>query len=189
VPRRDFLRASTVGAGTALGGLVGLGVDLRSAVARAQELRIKAVKAGPKRLPLLLGRLWDPRHTIDGKIVNIQGSTQSAQRGHPLPERGPPSSISSTSTRTVPPRVLHRAPAAGSGEEWDLERVMDRVAELVNKMRDESFLERLANGKLVNMMPAIFSLGGAMLDVECDHVQQKLMRGLEIVAIENQACI
>jgi formate dehydrogenase major subunit len=66
---------------------------------------------------------------------------------------------------------------------------MDRVAELVQKTRDESFVERLGNGKLVNMTPAIFSLGGATLDNEWNHVQQKLMRGLGIVAIENQARI
>jgi len=36
---------------------------------------------------------------------------------------------------------------------------------------------------------AIFSLGGATLDNEWNHIQQKLMRGLGIVAIENQARI
>ncbi len=66
---------------------------------------------------------------------------------------------------------------------------MDRVAELVKKTRDESCLERLPKGKLVNMTPAIFSLGGATLDVEWNHVQQKLIRGLGIVATENQVRI
>jgi formate dehydrogenase major subunit len=72
---------------------------------------------------------------------------------------------------------------------WDLDRAMDRVADLVKKTRDETFIERLENGQLVNMTPAIFSLGGATLDNEWNHVQQKLMRGLGIVAIENQARI
>jgi formate dehydrogenase major subunit len=66
---------------------------------------------------------------------------------------------------------------------------MTRVAELVKKSRDETFVERLDNGKLVNMTPAIFSLGGATLDNEWNHIHQKLMRGLGIVAIENQARI
>ena len=47
----------------------------------------------------------------------------------------------------------------------------------------------LPNGKLVNATTAIFSLGGATLDIEWNHIQQKLMRGLGIVAIENQARI
>ena len=86
-------------------------------------------------------------------------------------------------------RVLHRAPGAADWEEWDLDRAMTRVAELVKKTRDETFIERLDDGKLVNMTPAIFSLGGATLDNEWNHIHQKLMRGLGIVAIENQARI
>ena len=35
----------------------------------------------------------------------------------------------------------------------------------------------------------IFALGGATLDNEWNHLQQKLMRGLGVVAIENQARI
>jgi formate dehydrogenase major subunit len=66
---------------------------------------------------------------------------------------------------------------------------MNRVAELVKKTRDETFVERLADGTLVNSTTAIFSLGGATLDNEWNHVQQKLLRGLGIVPIENQARI
>ena len=66
---------------------------------------------------------------------------------------------------------------------------MDRVAELVKKTRDETFIERLQNGKVVNTTTGIFALGGATLDIEFNHLQQKLMRGLGIVAIENQARI
>jgi formate dehydrogenase major subunit len=85
--------------------------------------------------------------------------------------------------------VLHRDPGAADWEEWDLNRAMQRVAELVKKARDEHFIERLQNGKLVNATTAVFSLGGATLDIEWNHLQQKLMRGLGIVSIENQARI
>jgi formate dehydrogenase major subunit len=85
--------------------------------------------------------------------------------------------------------VLHRAPGASDWEVWDLERAMNRVAELVKKTRDDTFVETLPNGKLVNMTPSIFSLGGATLEIEFNHIHQKLMRGLGIVAIENQARI
>jgi formate dehydrogenase major subunit len=52
VTRRDFLRAAGAAAsGTALGGLVGLGADLRPTVARAQELRIKDARAVPSICP------------------------------------------------------------------------------------------------------------------------------------------
>ena len=66
---------------------------------------------------------------------------------------------------------------------------MDRVAELVKKARDEPFVERMPNGKVVNHSLGIFSLGGATIDNEWNHMQQKLLRGLGVVAIENQARI
>jgi formate dehydrogenase major subunit len=66
---------------------------------------------------------------------------------------------------------------------------MNRVAELVKKTRDDTFIERLPSGKLVSMTPAIFALGGATLEIEFNHIHQKLMRGLGVVAIENQARI
>ena len=70
-----------------------------------------------------------------------------------------------------------------------LDEALDRVAELVSRTRDETFIERLANGKAVNATTGIFALGGATLDIEFNQLQQKLMRGLGIVAIENQARI
>ena len=78
---------------------------------------------------------------------------------------------------------------AATTAQWDLDRAMDRVAELIQKTRDETFLERDPNGKTLMMTPSIFSLGGALLDDEWNHAHQKLMRGLGIVAIENQARI
>jgi formate dehydrogenase major subunit len=70
-----------------------------------------------------------------------------------------------------------------------LDWAMDRVAELTKKMRDETFMERLSDGTIVNHTTAVFALGGATLDNEWNHLQQKLMRGLGVVAIENQARI
>ena len=50
---------------------------------------------------------------------------------------------------------------------------MNRITELMKKTRDETFIEKLPNGKLVNMTPAIFALGGATLEVEFNHICQK----------------
>jgi len=127
-------------------------------------------------------------HTVDDKIVNIEGDPRSPHNEGTLCPKGA-ATYQLHVNPNRPTTVLHRAPGATQWEEWDLDRAMNRVAELVRKTRDETFLERLPSGKLVNMTPAIFSLGGATLDVEWNHIQQKLMRGLGIVAIENQARI
>jgi formate dehydrogenase major subunit len=186
--RRDFLRGTATAAGTALGGLVATGADLRPTIARAQELRIKTAKVTPSVCPYCSVGCATLVHTIDGKIVNIEGDPRSPfSEGTLCPKGAAIYQLHVNPNR--PTKVLHRAPGAAAWEEWDLERAMDRVAELVKKTRDETFVERLPNGTLVNMTTAIFSLGGATLDIEWNHLQQKLMRGLGIVAIENQARI
>src|SRR3989454_11563591 len=74
VSRRDFLRlTANAGAGTAIGGLVGLGVTLAPATARAQELRIKDAKTTPSICPFCSVGCATLIHTVDGKIVNIEG--------------------------------------------------------------------------------------------------------------------
>jgi formate dehydrogenase major subunit len=187
--RRDFLRASTsAAAGTALGGLVGLGATLGPATARAQELRIKDAKAVPSVCPYCSVGCATLVHTVNGRIVNIEGDPRSPHNEGTLCPKG--AAIYQLHINpNRPTQVLHRAPGATAWEVWDLERAMDRVAELVKKTRDETFVERLPNGTLVNSTTALFSLGGATLDNEWNHVQQKLMRGLGIVPIENQARI
>jgi formate dehydrogenase major subunit len=189
ISRRGFLRASAgTATGTAIAGLAGLGADLAPTLARAQELRIKSAKATPSVCPYCSVGCATLVHTIEGKIVNVEGDPRSPHNEGTLCPKG--AAIFQLHVNPNRPiKVLHRAPGATDWEEWPLDRAMDRVAELVKKTRDETFIERLPNGKLVNMTPAIFSLGGATLDNEWNHIHQKLMRGLGIVAIENQARI
>ena len=186
--RRDFFKLSgTSAAGSALGGLAGLGASLAPAVAGAQELRIKDAKTVPSLCPYCSVGCATLVNTIDGKIVNIEGDPRSPHNEGTLCPKG--AAIFQLHVNpNRPTKVLHRAPGATGWEEWDLERAMDRVAELVKKTRDETFLESL-DGKAVNCTTAIFSLGGATLDNEWNHIHQKLMRGLGIVPIENQARI
>ena len=188
--RRDFLKASSSGAlaGTALGTLTAVGASLAPAVAQAQQLRIEHAKATPSVCPYCSVGCATLVHTIGGKIVNIEGDPRSPHNEGTLCPKG--AAIYQLHVNpNRPTKVLHRAPGATEWEVWDLERAVSRVAELVKKTRDETFVERLENGKLVNATTAIFSLGGATLDCEWNHAQQKLMRGLGVVAIENQARI
>ena len=189
VSRRDFFKVSaSAAAGTAVGGLAGLGADLGPAVARAQEARIKDAKAYPSVCPYCAVGCGTLVHTVDGTIVNIEGNPKSpVNEGTLCPKGAAIYQLHINPNRAT--KVLHRAPGATEWEAWDLERAMDRVAELVKKTRDETFVERTADGRALNHTLAIFSLGGATMDNEWNHPQQKLLRGLGVVAIENQARI
>ena len=193
VSRRDFLKvAGATMAGTAVGGVLALGGDLRPQVVHAQEARVKEAKAYPSVCPYCAVGCGILVHVTgegkDRQIINIEGNPESpVNYGNLCPKGAATYQLHVNPNRLT--KVLHRAPGATQWEVWELDRAMDRVAELVKKTRDETFIEKLPNGKVVNQTPAIFSLGGATMDNEWNHIHQKLMRGLGIIAIENQARI
>jgi formate dehydrogenase major subunit len=190
VSRREFVRVSAagIGSGTALGSLLGLGANLAPATIRAQQLRIKDAKATPSVCPYCAVGCATIVRTIGNEIVNIEGDPRSPHNeGCLCPKGAAIYQLHKNPNRAT--RVLHRKPGATGWDEVELDWAMDRVAELVKKTRDETFIERLENGTLVNHTTAIFALGGATLDNEWNHMQQKLLRGLGVVAIENQARI
>ncbi len=187
ISRRDFGRL-LAGGGTAVSGLLGAGMSLASAAARAQQLRISDAKATPSICPFCAVGCATVIHTVEGRVVNIEGDVRSPHSEGTLCPKG--AAIFQLHVNpNRPTQVLHRAPGAAEWEVWDLDRAMSRVAELTKKTRDETFMERLDDGQQVNCTTSIFSLGGATLDNEWNHIQQKLMRGLGIVPIENQARI
>jgi formate dehydrogenase major subunit len=189
ITRRQFLTASGAAmSGTAIGSLLGLGADLTPKAHAAEELRIKNAKVHPSVCPYCAVGCGTLIHTVDGQIVNIEGNPESPVNfGNLCPKGAAIYQLHVNPSRLT--KVLHRAPGASDWEVWELERAMDRVAELTKKARDETFVELLPNGKLVNSTAAIFSLGGATIDNEWNHIHQKLLRGLGVVAIENQARI
>jgi len=190
VSRREFLQISAAGIGpaTALGSLLGLGASLVPAAARAQQLRIRDAKATPSVCPYCSVGCAMIIHTIGNEIVNIEGDKRSPHNeGCLCPKGAATYQLLKNPNRAT--RVLHRKPGAGEWDEVELDWAMGRIAQLVKKTRDETFVEGLDDGTMVNQTTGIFSLGGATLDNEWNHMQQKLMRGLGVVAIENQARI
>src|SRR5216110_2662333 len=189
ISRRDSMRVSAASGGAAaLGGLVGLGADLAPTLAAAAELRIKDAKTYPSICPYCSVGCATLVRTVDGKIANIEGDPRSPHNeGTLCPKGAAIYQLHVNPNRST--KVLHRKPGASDWDVVELEWAMDRVAELIKKTREETFIEKLPNGKLVNMTPAIFALGGATLDNEFNHVCQKFWRGLGVVAIENQARI
>src|SRR2546426_10175488 len=145
--RRDFLKASsgTALTGTALGTLAAVGGSLAPTVARAQALRIKHAKATPSVCPYCSVGCATLVHTVEGRIVNIEGDPRSPHNeGTLCPKGAAIYQLHVNPNRAT--KVLHRAAGASEWEGWDLDRAMDRVAALVKKTRDETFVERLENG-------------------------------------------
>lgn len=195
VNRRQFLKTS--GAGFALGGLAGLGLDLRPVQAAVQHLKIAGAREVPSVCPYCAVGCGQLVHVRDGQIINIEGNPDSPiNRGTLCPKGAATYQLVVNPLRHT--RVWYRAPGAS---EWDktktLEWAMDQIAQRVQATRDETFREfaevpgpdGTPARKLVNHTLAIASLGGATMDNEWNYVQAKLMRALGVVFIENQARI
>ncbi len=189
VSRRGFLKLSGVAvAGTALGGVASLGTDLSPAHAAAQSLRIKNAKVFPSVCPYCAVGCGTLVHVANGQIINIEGNPDSPiNQGNLCPKGAAIYQLHVNPNRQT--QVLHRAAGATQWETMDLNTAMDMVAQRVKKTRDDTFTVQDATGKKVMASEAIFSLGGATMDNEWNHVQQKLMRGLGVTPIENQARI
>jgi formate dehydrogenase major subunit len=186
--RRDFVRLSG-GVSAALGALGALGVSLAPTVAHARALRIQNAKSVPTICPYCAVGCGMIAHTINNQVVNIEGNPDSpVSEGNLCPKGAASYQLAVNERRWT--TVKYRAPNSDQWEDRPLDWAMDRIAQLVKQTRDDTFQERTADGSRTLMnTTALFSLGGATIDNEWNYAHSKLMRGLGIVAIENQARI
>jgi formate dehydrogenase major subunit len=125
----------------------------------------------------------------NGKPIHIEGDPRSPVNQGTLCPKG----ASTLGVLLSPQRlnkVLYRAPYATDWEEKPLDWAMTRIAQLTKQTRDDSFVEKLPDGRIVNHTVGVGSLGGATLDNEENYLIKKLFGGgLGMVSIENQARI
>jgi len=187
VSRRDFLRVTAgAGAGTAIGGLVGLR-DARACSRRGAGAPHPRCEVDPQYLPILLRRLCDARAGQSDRIVNIEGDPRSpTTKARCAPRRRDLSTPRQSQRQT---KVLHRKPGASSWEVVEA-RVGDGPrGELTKKTRDDTFIEKLAQRQVVNMSPAIFASAVRRSTRVQPCVPEVSGAGSGVVAIENQARI
>jgi len=193
VSRRDFLKLSATG--FAVGSMMAV-MDVRPAQARARSLKIAGAKEVPSVCPYCAVGCGTLISVRDGQVINIEGNPDSPiNRGTLCPKGAASFQLAVNPNRMT--KTLYRRPGGTEWEELELERAMDMVAERVKATRDATWVETVAiknadgteTQKRVNHSLAIFSLGGATMDNEWNYVQLKLMRGLGLPAIENQARI
>ena len=123
----------------------------------------------------------------NGKPIQIEGDPRSPINEGTLCPKG----AATLGLLTAPDRlgtIRHRAPYSDHWEDRPLDWAMDRIAMLVKRTRDETFVTALPDGTPVNHTFAIGSLGGATLDNEENYLIKKLFGGgLGMIWIENQA--
>ena len=127
------------------------------------------------------------------RVVNIEGDPDHPINEGSLCSKGMAMAQINTVDGEVNPRrlqkVQYRAPGDNKWVEKDWDWAMARIAERVKETRDKYFIETDSEGRMVNRLEAIASLGGAALDNEECSLITKAIRSLGLVYIEHQARI
>jgi formate dehydrogenase major subunit len=128
-------------------------------------------------------------YTKGGEVIDIEGNPDSPINEGTLCPKG----ANTFQLHHNPHRAKHvlwRAPFSDRWEQKPLAWAMERIAQLVKKTRDEGYIEKNSDGRYVNHVRNMGSLGGATLDNEENYLIKKLFGvGLGVVSIENQARI
>ena len=171
------------------------GQDVRAEAARStasETLRPRleqADKVGTSVCPFCAVGCGQLVYAKNGRPIHIEGDPRSPVNQGTLCPKGSGTLGVLLSPQRIN-KVLYRAPHATGWEERPLEWAMDRVAALTKQARDDTFVDRLPDGKLVNHTLGVASMGGATLDNEENYLIKKLFGGgLGMVTIENQARI
>ena len=124
----------------------------------------------------------------DGQVTHIEGDPASPiSRGRLCPKGQASKSYVQSPLREY--KVKYRRPYGNAWEELSLDDAMQMIAERLVRTRAETWQEKTDTGTPANRTLAIANLGGATLDNEENYLIKKLLYGLGIVQVENQARI
>ena len=121
----------------------------------------------------------------DEKVVQIEGDPDSpVSRGRLCPKGSATLQLTTGAARLH--EVRYRPPHARDWQRLDLDTAMDMIADRVIATRREGWQWK-QDGERVARTMGIASLGGATLDNEENYLIKKLLTGLGVVQVENQA--
>lgn len=186
ISRRNFLK---------IGGATGLFLAFGSRNARAQvtsrveNLKIFNAKESKVICPFCSVGCGAIIHSREGRMINIEGDSEHPiNRGTLCPKGAGAIQLGGNSpTRFL--RPLYRAPYSDHWEEKSWDWMIERIARLIKKTRDDTFERTNANGQVVNRQQGFALIGGS-----CNHNEEcyawiKLTRSLGCVNIDNHARI
>jgi formate dehydrogenase major subunit len=187
--RRQFLGLGAAGAGVL--GVSTLGFDVSKAAQVKQHLRIDGATVSRSVCPYCAvgcALLAYTKKDTSGKVelLQIEGDPDSPVNEGTLCPKGASSLQLAISRRRVP-SPLYRAPGAAEFKPATWDFVLNKLAENIKASRDRTFITQDANGNTVNRCEGIAFAGGAAFSSEEGYLATKLMRGLGIVHLEQQA--
>ena len=189
VTRRQFLKAGAAGAGV-LGASV-LGFDVAQARQVQQHLRIEGATVSHTVCPYCAvgcAMLAYTKKAANGKVelLQLEGDPDSpVNEGRLCPKGATALQLAVSRRRVTSPQ--YRAPGAAGWTTVSWDFALDKLAQNIKASRDRTFVTTDADGNLVNRTEGIAFAGGAAFSSEEGYFATKVMRGLGIVYLEQQA--
>jgi formate dehydrogenase major subunit len=189
--RREFLKRGAVGAGALYVSSLGFDVDVARATTVKQRLRIEGATLSHSVCPYCAvgcSLLAYTRKNGNGSVelLQIEGDPDSpVNEGTLCPKGATAMELAISKRRFQAP--LYRAAGADEwkGVSWDF--VLDKLARNIKNARDGTFVTKDEDGNVVNRCEGIAFAGGAAFSNEEGYLATKLMRGLGVVFLEQQA--
>jgi len=115
-------------------------------------------------------------YTKGGKLIDIEGNPESPINEGTLCPKGANAFQLAVNPHRVT-QVLYRAPFSNQWETRPLDWALDQIALRIKKARDADFTVRNEEGRLLNSVRSIGTLGGATIDNEENYLIKKLFGG------------
>lgn len=179
------------GAGAIAASGLGFDVALAESTRVKQQLRIEGAAEAHSICPYCavgcaLIAYVRPRPGGAIELLQIEGDPDSPVNEGRLCPKGATAMQLAVSPRRVE-SPLYRAPGATSWQKISWDDMLDRIAKNIKASRDATFVAVDANGNTVNRTEGIAFAGGAAFSSEEGYVATKVMRGLGLVHLEQQA--
>ena len=191
VTRRDVLKFGVAGVGALVVSGLGFEIALAESTKVKQNLRIAGAKESHSICPYCAvgcSLVAYTRQNADGSVqlLQIEGDPDSpVNEGRLCPKGATAMQLAVSPRRVESPQ--YRAPGAKDWKSVSWDFVMGKIAQNVKASRDATFVTTDGNGSTVNRTEGIAFAGGAAFSSEEGYFATKLMRGLGLVFLEQQA--
>jgi formate dehydrogenase major subunit len=191
VTRRDFLKVGVAGAGALAASGLGFDVALADSTRVKQKLRIEGAKESHSLCPYCAvgcSLVAYTRTNSNGstELLQIEGDPDSpVNEGRLCPKGATAMQLAISPRRVESP--LYRPAGGTSWQKISWDDMLNKIASHIKSSRDATFVTTDGNGNTVNRTEGIAFAGGAAFSSEEGYIATKLMRGLGLVHLEQQA--
>ena len=189
--RRELLKRGAASAGVLAVSSLGFDTAVAKATTVKQRLRIQGATVSHSVCPYCAvgcSLLAYTRKKGSGKVelLQIEGNPDSPVNEGTLCPKGATTMELAVSKRRLH-SPLYRAPGADEWTQVSWNFVLDKLARRIKDARDRTFVTKDDDGNVVNRCEGIAFAGGAAFSNEEGYLATKLMRGLGLVFLEQQA--